>query len=1251
MFISYSRANTDFARKLYKELEGENLTLWRDRSEMEGGANWWEQIKEAIRGSENLILVLSKHSMTSDNVANEWRYARSVGTRVVPIIAEWFDLLKAPRWMTKLDLIDLRPDATEHDETWKRLIKQLNSPIKSRPIPFTAPELPAHFVQRPTEFEKLVGLLLDEQRGEPVAITTALQGAGGFGKTTLAIALCHDTRIREAFDDGCLFIEVTDQPNVLKLLLDQIELLSGERPGFSDPNQASARFRELLDDRDMLIVLDNVWDSDDARHFIQRSEKTRAAFVITTREQEIAAAMRARMVKVDELTQAQTLAVLGSGLTVTDADREALLPLAEQIKGWALLAEILGAELQNQVEYEEARIKDAVADIRGRLSKKGFDHYQRSDITGRNRAISASLEVSLQRLTVDQRRRFYELAIFSPAVTLRHETVAQLWAATGGLDEGDTNDLLRRLGRMSLLTRFAPAGGEVHLHDVIRDYIGKHLADAAEVHAALLRAWGGAHDLPDEYAWKQYSYHLLGAGQSDELADLLFDVRWLKSKLEQTDANALLEDFKRLFDAVNKSGAEVEKQFNLHRINDALRLSAHVLFEDVHQFPSQLTGRLLQYADRPGISAFLDDLKPQHGWLEPLRGTLMPPGAGLVRTMYGHEDEVWAICISADGTRAVTCGKDKTVRVWDLETGLVVHTLRQHTEVVMTVRMTADGKLAASCGDDHTVVLWNTETGEALRTFTDHTGNVLYVSFSWDNKLLASCSMDKTVKIWEIASGELVHDFKVELDPRLLEADGTPRAGLLLNELNREMWHVEFTPDSRYILAILTDGRILQWELARNELVATYRLPKGMGISIEAHPDNEHFLATSEFGEIRRWRLSKGGSGGDVADAGELFGTHKTPIWGLGISGDGKRAVTVSSDHIIKLWDTAARRALFEIDGHSGGVYDASISHTGHVFATVSDDETVKLWSVDPVHKFIDYKPERHGATAVRAVALLPDGETAISAAGSSLKLWKLTPFSGQRVIENAHGGTIWSIKLTGDGQRAITASADGTVKLWNTADWSVVQTFSGHTCAVRAADLNHDGTLAVSASTDGTVRVWDVASGQALRVLIPNDADLDSAPSLKAVVLSRDGHYIIAGSTDGNAYVWDAASGAALRTLRGHEDWVTGVAVCPHNVHVATSSRDNTVRVWSFVTGDLLHTFDQHEDNVTAVSIDESGTYAISVSTDFGARAWDMRDGVCVATFSSEGYLLSAAMRSVGEPILIGGNSGMVHVLRLHRG
>ena len=75
--------------------------------------------------------------------------------------------------------------------------------------------MPESFIERPREFEQLIAQLVDPKHKNAIAITTALQGAGGYGKTTLAIALCHDDRVIDAFDDGILWVALGQHPNVL----------------------------------------------------------------------------------------------------------------------------------------------------------------------------------------------------------------------------------------------------------------------------------------------------------------------------------------------------------------------------------------------------------------------------------------------------------------------------------------------------------------------------------------------------------------------------------------------------------------------------------------------------------------------------------------------------------------------------------------------------------------------------------------------------------------------------------------------------------------------------------------------------------------------------------------------------------------------------------------------------------------------------------------------------------------------------
>lgn len=181
VFISYARSDGEnFATQLRKKLEAKSIPLWQDRIGMEGGRDWWLQIQEALDHVQFMVLVMTPAALRSPIVKKEWRYARQQGVCVYPVKADTdLDFQSVPRWMRDRHWYDL-------DAEWDKFLNDLNRMCEQPRIPFMVEDLPANFVQRPDAFEPLIHCLLDEKREEPIAITTALRGAGGYGKTTLA---------------------------------------------------------------------------------------------------------------------------------------------------------------------------------------------------------------------------------------------------------------------------------------------------------------------------------------------------------------------------------------------------------------------------------------------------------------------------------------------------------------------------------------------------------------------------------------------------------------------------------------------------------------------------------------------------------------------------------------------------------------------------------------------------------------------------------------------------------------------------------------------------------------------------------------------------------------------------------------------------------------------------------------------------------------------------------------------------------
>jgi TIR domain len=190
VFISYARSDGEpFATGLRQRLEAKHIPLWQDRVSMEGGRDWWQQITEALDFVEFMVLIMTPAAMQSDTVRKEWRYSRQQGVCAYPVKgAPDLNFNSLPHWMRSAHFYDL-------DYEWSKFLNDLNTRCQQPRVPFMVEGLPLDFVPRPKAFEALIEKLLDHKLEEPIAITAALHGAGGYGKTTMARALCHNEKI------------------------------------------------------------------------------------------------------------------------------------------------------------------------------------------------------------------------------------------------------------------------------------------------------------------------------------------------------------------------------------------------------------------------------------------------------------------------------------------------------------------------------------------------------------------------------------------------------------------------------------------------------------------------------------------------------------------------------------------------------------------------------------------------------------------------------------------------------------------------------------------------------------------------------------------------------------------------------------------------------------------------------------------------------------------------------------------------
>jgi hypothetical protein len=543
IFISYARSDgRDIARRLRDELSAHGFDIWQDVVSMEGGEDWRKQIDKAIESVRTMVLILTPGSLASKYVRAEWVHARRVGTHILPVTYDSAVLEGAPRWMQRVHIFNLSPDDLSIAESYANFLNQLRKPPLRAPVPVMALRPPNEFAARPQHQTDMTARLLSDERADPRPGRVALLGGGGFGKTTLAQAVCHDPEIIEAFTGGVLWATPGEDGQYIGSALNAMlkALGAGEQ---NTPEQAARLLHEKLAERECLIVLDDVWERAHADLFLGAA---RCTYLITTRLDEVAALAddEHKRLVIGDMLPDEAVELLVNHLPEKQRPprdkRERLYTLAARLGEWALLLDIFGGTLRTEM-IAGSSLDAALTYLEDGLDEEGLTVFDRSE-AGRNHALAASMSASLRRYRDDEKRRLFELAIFRDDANVPEDVAKRLWARTGGMSGFAAGKLLRRFAGQFFQRSVIADAPIIRFHDRVREYLlGQLGADAArETHNTLLDAynpdgkrWCDALDTErDGYLFDSLVYHLRGAGRDTALPDLFADDGWMRARVE-----------------------------------------------------------------------------------------------------------------------------------------------------------------------------------------------------------------------------------------------------------------------------------------------------------------------------------------------------------------------------------------------------------------------------------------------------------------------------------------------------------------------------------------------------------------------------------------------------------------------------------------------------------------------------------------------------------------------------------------------
>lgn len=600
-----------------------------------------------------------------------------------------------------------------------------------------------------------------------------------------------------------------------------------------------------------------------------------------------------------------------------------------------------------------------------------------------------------------------------------------------------------------------------------------------------------------------------------------------------------------------------------------------------------------------------------------------------------------------DGGRGMaTAHEDNLLRYWSVPSGQPerpAETLADATRLAVS----ADGQLVASADPAGLVRVADAGCGQQLDvSWQAHQGPLVWLSFSANSHRLVTAGADGSVRVWDYETGQPVtrpllgtlHD----LTAAAMNAAGNEVASATAGGAIT-VWDLE-VPAPQMLAAVPKDtsdesvAELAESDGAEDSEAAPPLSSNGIPATVAAVSPDGKLLATAGESAGRPAIFVRELATGRLQAA--LAG-HTGPVTALAFAGDNRRLLSGSADGTSRIWDVTEPKfpelgALVATDQPTPGVTVTGVTFNADatLAVTCSTDQSAFLWDVATA----EIRQSFSGHTgSVVGVAITPNGQQVITAsADKTIRFWNSA--DGQLAKTVTLPAAITKFAASRDTTRVAAAMADHNVAVVSVGDGSITQTLNGHNTAVAALSFSTDGTRLLSASAERAV-VWQTADGRLLEILPVSEGITAGVygPLVNQVVLAR------------------ADTGLELRTLRfkaalGEMQQAVTAAEYAGDGSLYTAGADGMLRRFTPANGQQVFAAN-HGSPVNDLALSPDGQLLASAGDDQAVKLWTASNGAAQPNPQLGGF--TAAVTHVefsrdGSRLVAAGAAGEVMVFHV---